>query len=84
MSALLVMKVTSKTERVTQWRMQLTGRDIVRLLKKQGYHFPKDTQVMVTVPRGGDYSGQTLEIDKEMPITVSAKTYDKKHIRSKK
>ena len=37
----------------------------------------KETLVTFTVPGGGDWSNTTIKIDKEHPITISSKSYDR-------
>jgi hypothetical protein len=72
------MKISRKTETVQHTRIQLTGRDIMNMLAAANrIKITKETKVFFTVPTGGDYSGITLEIDKDNPITVSSKSYDR-------
>jgi hypothetical protein len=47
-----------------------SGKDILELLSKAGIHYEGDARVVFTVPSGGDYSGDTLEIDESDPIRV--------------
>ena len=49
----------------------ITSKDIIKALKATG-KLPKDCTAKATfnVPRGGDYSGLTLDIDDETPIVV--------------
>lgn len=73
------MKTKITKETVQHTRIQLTGNDIKRLLKAQNkVKITKETNVTITIPTGGDYSGMTLEIDRDCPITVSSKSYDRK------
>ncbi len=58
----------------TVTRMQLSGRDIIRLVVavRKNFKATKDTRVLFHVPGGGDWSNTTIEIDRECPITVTS------------
>lgn len=66
---------------IVSMRREITGRRIIELLRANGTPMPYNARVYVRVPRGGDYSGMELDIDKEIPITVSTKPYDRKDRR---
>jgi len=73
------MKTTKETELIQHTRIQLTGKDIIRLLvAAKRIKATKETVVNFHVPTGGDWSGSIIEIDSEHPIIVSAKSYDRK------
>lgn len=68
-----------KSAPVQHTRIQLTGKDIIRLLVAANkIKATKETTVTIDIPSGGDYSGMTLDIDKDCPITVSSKSYDRR------
>lgn len=70
------------TDTVRHTRTVLTGRDILRMCRAlKLVHVTKDTQVLFTVPGGADWSGMTIEIDKDNPIVVTSKHYDTRHAR---
>jgi len=75
------MKITRKTETVQHTRIQITGRDILRLVSGK-VKVTKETRVFFSVPGGGDYSGMDIEIDIDNPITVSSKSYDNRRKRN--
>lgn len=54
------------TVTTTRLKIVLDGN---RLKKALG--LPDSATVTFTVPNGGDYSGRTLDVDKDSPITVS-------------
>lgn len=75
------MKIRITRDVVQYTRIQLTGKDILKLLKRTNkVRITKETQVLFTVPTGGDYSGMTLDLtESDAPtITVSSKSYDLK------
>lgn len=73
------MKINNKKEIILHIRIQLTGKDIMRLLAAANkIKITKDTRVFINIPTGDDYSGMELDIDKEVPIIVSSKSYDLK------
>jgi hypothetical protein len=73
----MITKVKRTT--VLHTRIILTGKDILRLLSASNrVKITKETEVFINIPTGGDYSGMRLDIDKECPIIVSSKFYDKK------
>lgn len=73
------MKTTKKTETIQHIRITLTGRDIMQMCAASGrVKITKGTRVFINIPTGGDYSGVQLDIDKECPIIVTSKSYDKK------
>lgn len=66
--------IALKTQMTTTVRRDceliLTSDHIRALLSKSGIHIPDGVTVQFTVPRGGDYSGMTLDIDEENPLTI--------------
>lgn len=56
-------KTTTKIKTTTNY--ELTSEDLVKILQ-----LPEDSTVKFTVPRGGDYSGMSLEISRDFPLTI--------------
>lgn len=52
---------------------ELSGTEIVNLLKRTGITIPDSAKVdvYVSVPGGGDWSNQDLEIDTDCPVKVT-------------
>lgn len=74
------MKIKTKIESVKHTRIQLTGKDILRLVSHK-VKINKETKVLFTIPTGGDYSGMTLDLLEDptnLFITVTSKSYDLK------
>lgn len=66
---------TVKTTTETTIETELTGEDIINLLKSDEDYadcFEKDGKfsIIVKVPSGGDYSGMSLDIGRDVNITV--------------
>lgn len=53
-----------------QHELNLTGLEIADLLCRAGINVPQDAKITFTVPRGGDYCGTIIEIDKATPVKV--------------
>ena len=69
------MKVYEATETIHHTTLELTREDIVKMLLDSGrIELDATVRVQITIPRGGDYSGMTLEIDRSMPLTIIAQT----------
>jgi len=66
-------KVKTKTEIKDKNIITLTKEDIIEFLRMKQKNVPDNAEVSFDVPSGGDYSGVTLDIDSDNPITV---TYD--------
>lgn len=65
------LKVTTTTRTV-----KLTAEDIISQLRARGIEVPLYSTVKVyfTVPGGGDWSGENVDIDKDNPITIIIST----------
>lgn len=53
--------------------VEISGQQLVDMLREEGIEIPEGTsvQVFVNVPGGGDYSNCLLDIDEECPITAT-------------
>lgn len=63
-----------KTHTITTQRHTITlqGRDVINMLRKDGYEIPDKATVTFTVPGGGDWSNCALDLDDEdQPIEVT-------------
>lgn len=65
-------KHETKVTTVTEHTVTITKNDLLRWLKRREGLDPKDQSVRVTiqVPRGGDYSGDILDLDDIGGVTV--------------
>lgn len=65
------LKAESRTEKTTT--IKLTKEDILELLKASAIIKTASTFINVRfdVPTGGDYSGMSVEIDKDNPVVVT-------------
>lgn len=57
---------TSRSHKIT-----LTRKDFFHLFEQIGITLPNNTQITFTVPSGGDYSGEVLDICDNHPIKVN-------------
>jgi hypothetical protein len=64
------MRDKSTSHTITRTELQLSREDIINLLRKAGYTAPASANVTFTVPRGGDYSGTTVDVDSDHPVTI--------------
>jgi len=62
--------VTTRTE----YAVTISGVEILDMLRERGMKIPPMAQVTFDVPSGGDYSGMTIDINVDNPVTVSWKT----------
>ena len=70
------MPVTSKTVTITErHEVRLDGQRIYDMLQGAGYLLStaSDFKVYFSVPGGGDWSNQDIEIDKDCPVIVTWK-----------
>lgn len=78
---------TTKTEKV---ELILNGQDILDLIAKAAKKYKKNIDnkksisISVTIPSGGDYSGQELDIDDSMPVKVVIESEITKTPKTKK
>ncbi len=68
---MIKLRVESVREIHTSGSVELAGQEIVSLLKAAGYNVPKDANVTVRIPGGGDYSNCHLDIDYDCPVHVT-------------
>lgn len=77
------MKVSTISQIVRTRTIELSGEDLINVLKKSSFfknmtmtNVENGDQISVTfqVPRGGDYSGDVLEITEDNPIKISVTT----------
>ncbi len=65
------MKITSTAQpRPVVLTVELTGQDIIDMLRRNGHNIASDSKVYFPVPSGGDYSGMRVDIDEYNPIIV--------------
>lgn len=62
------MKKTTRSE--TLHKIELSGEDIIQLLRDTGYVFGRNPKVVIRVPTGGDYSGEDVAVNDECPVQV--------------
>lgn len=61
-------KAKKKVTRTTKNRIELTGKDLLRLIRSVGA--PLNAEVFVLVPGGGDYAFRDLPIDEHAPLVI--------------
>lgn len=66
------MKTTKHRTTETTVTVELTGKDIIALLRRTRRiaRFPKNTRVLVDVPGGGDWSNTELDIGTDANVKV--------------
>ncbi|OXE37512.1 MAG: hypothetical protein CGW95_00950 [Phenylobacterium zucineum] len=70
MVALKVKRLIRKTK-VESCELRLGEDEILALLRTSGIDVPPTAKVTFYVPGGGDYSNETLDVDRDNPVTVS-------------
>ncbi len=63
-------------ETTRQFRVELDGRALVRMLREQGHDIPDNATVTFTTPGGGDWSNTDIDIDDDHPVIVEWITRD--------
>ena len=63
-------KKTTVVETTTKHRLELTSVEIIEALRKDDYCIPKDADVFVTVPGGGDWSNTNLDLE-DVPLVLT-------------
>ncbi len=63
-------------ETTRQFRIELDGRVLVRMLREQGHDIPDNATVTFTTPGGGDWSNTDIDIDDDHPVIVEWITRD--------
>lgn len=66
MTGFILPEITVRTTRSCTLKL-----DRATLLAMLAQDVPADARITFTVPRGGDYSGDRLNVDADNPITVS-------------
>ena len=51
-------------------KIELSGDELVSILEECGYSIPGKTKCYITVPRGGDWSGEPLVIGEDVPLKI--------------
>lgn len=61
-------------ETTKHYTCKVSRAELLRVMNSSGglpQHLPADTQVTITVPSGGDYSGDDLDLDEAGGLTLS-------------
>lgn len=66
-------EVKVDTVTVSKASIELTGEQLLRILKDIGYTIPDYATVTVHVPGGGDWSNTDLDIEEQTPIKIAWK-----------
>jgi len=61
---------TTIVETTTKHRLELTNVEIIEALRKDDYCIPKDANVFVRVPGGGDWSNTDLDLT-DQPLVIT-------------
>ena len=73
----MLLKPRTTVNTTTEFKLELTSSDIIRMLKETNPDLGVDIHatVAVKVPSGGDYSGCSLDIGHDNPLLVRWTTY---------
>ena len=70
------MKEVVTTKVTKTHRLEMSGRNIISMLRSDGLDVPPNATVTFEVPTGGDYSGMTVDVNGDHPVTISWTTHE--------